>query len=712
MTGCVFWGATYCFAENPAVETLMRQMQEQEPTVFVSIPVKWMQLYDAIREQVDVGSASDTAILETTRRLTGGKLRWGISAAGYLDPDVFRFFQRQGIELLSGFGMTEATGGITMTPPGRYKDDSLGVPLPGIEIALAGDGELKIRGPYVMTGYLDPPEKEPAVDDEGWFHTGDLMEMDRDGEIRIVDRKKEIYKNVKGETVAPQRVENLFRDFDSVGRVFVVGDHREYNTALIYPNPESGGLDLAALSDHELKAHFGSLVVSANSFLAPFERIVDFAVIDRDFTADHGELTPKGTFRRKTVERNFSDLIRTLYRRARLRMGAVELLFPNWLFQTLGVTAQDLRVAAEKLTLASVGAPLTVRRKAPDRVQVGQVVYRTRGGTVDLGALLSTPRLWLGNEELVEFAPLEPEARQRRPALGIEWESRTAPFEASAQALQEASALLDRRELDLMDVHRAALLLESGEEPHAVLALRVFHRVLELTEGPVVEASRQVLRRASRSAATEVRRRAFQVLLPAEQPQRFRRTLASFLDAPGETLDRETAAVFVERGIPADCLDAFVEEAEERCLRSGAPDQSRAESGALLGFLADYGAAHPSSYRRLRAFVTRIAMVAEASQTQTAAAAAQRKLEVGFRSWLGPPSRIAVDPETGLEYRWSDVVAFAEDVEPEARERLLGAIESTPVLREAAFSCRPGCGSSESARTTARPSTASRSRRG
>ncbi len=144
--------------------------------------------------------------------------------------------------------MTEATGGITMTPPGRYRDDSLGLPLPGIEVRLADDGELLIRGPYVMLGHLDPPPGEDPFDDEGWLHTGDLMEQDSDGYFRIVDRKKEIYKNVQGQTIAPQRIENLFRDFESVGRVFLVGDHREYNTALIYPNPDYAELDLARLS--------------------------------------------------------------------------------------------------------------------------------------------------------------------------------------------------------------------------------------------------------------------------------------------------------------------------------------------------------------------------------------------------------------------------------------------------------------------------------
>ena len=178
LTGCVFWGATYCFAKNPSIDSLTRQMRRLRITVLISIPMKWMQLYDLVRQTVDVMSADDAEIESALRRFVGPGLRWGLSAAGFLDPEIFRFFQRNGVELMSGFGMTEGTGGITMTPPGRYKEDSLGPALPGIELALADDGELIVRGPYVMQGYLNPPEGTVSFDSDGWFLTGDLMERD------------------------------------------------------------------------------------------------------------------------------------------------------------------------------------------------------------------------------------------------------------------------------------------------------------------------------------------------------------------------------------------------------------------------------------------------------------------------------------------------------------------------------------------------------
>ena len=197
MAGSIFWGAEYCFMENPAVETMIDNMQLVKPTIFISIPKKWIQLYEYITARVDIEVDDDDKIRQAVCGVTGGMLKWGISAAGYLPPDVFTFLQRYGVELMSGFGMTEATGGITMTPPFEYRENSLGKALPGIEIKLDEDGEILIRGPYVMMNYYGE-EPEETFDSEGWLPTGDIMRMDKDGFIEIIDRKKEIYKNVKG----------------------------------------------------------------------------------------------------------------------------------------------------------------------------------------------------------------------------------------------------------------------------------------------------------------------------------------------------------------------------------------------------------------------------------------------------------------------------------------------------------------------------------
>ncbi|HEY6100226.1 MAG TPA: AMP-binding protein, partial [Anaeromyxobacter sp.] len=145
LTGSLFWGATYVFARSTAQASLLEDFKRVKPTVFISVPKKWMELHEAAVWEAASDDPDD--LVAHVRAITGGRLRHGLSAAGYLDPGVFRAFQAAGVEVCSGYGMTEATGGITMTPPGEYVDDSIGKPLPGIACRRADDGELLIRGP-------------------------------------------------------------------------------------------------------------------------------------------------------------------------------------------------------------------------------------------------------------------------------------------------------------------------------------------------------------------------------------------------------------------------------------------------------------------------------------------------------------------------------------------------------------------------------------
>jgi len=688
MYGCIFWGATYVFLDSPSVEALVSGMRRFRPTVFISVPKKWIQLHEEIARAADPERDSDKEIGEALRRVTGGRLRFGLSAAGRLDAEIFRFFQAHGVELMSGFGMTEATGGITMTRPGRYKDDSLGPALPGIELRVGDDGELAVRGPYVMIGHVETPEGERTLDADGWFGTGDLVELDADGHVRLVDRKKEIYKNVKGETIAPARIESFFRDFASVGRVFLVGDHREYNTALIWPNPEVPHLDFAAMSDDERKSHFRSIVSSVNAFLAPYERIVDFALLDRDLEADKGELTPKGTPRRQVVTSHFAETIRLLYRRAHLKVGGLEIVFPNWLFQALGLTAQDLRLEAERIALPTRGTALTVRRLQSGVALVGSAVYRhPPKEPVHLGVLLTTPRLWLANEELVDFAPLDVRLRERPGRAGetIERKGRTAPGLADDALKDAAQRALTVRDLDLIDLHRAGLLLESSDEDGALDAVRLLERVVIEEEGPITDSARELLRRAAESPFLAVRRRAFTVLVPVEREPRALQTLQRFLASPGVLLDGDTRDALCERTLTEARLQAFVDEASEtgRATEGGRALDRRA--AALLKFLAAYGASHPTRYRPLRAFFVRTMLFGGRESIRQESWRALDDLVRGFRQWLGATARIAVDPESGQEYRWEDVVAFDDAVPQGDRERILDALRSTAFLREAVF---------------------------
>jgi hypothetical protein len=322
--------------------------------------------------------------------------------------------------------MTEATGGITMTPPGRHRRGTVGVTLPGIEILRAEDGELLCRGPYLMIGYDDPEEPERDYETE-WFGTGDLVTQDDDGYVTIVDRKKDIYKNVKGQTVSPQRIENMFTEFEEIKRVFLVGDGREYNTLLIYPDYDASGGKLARMPAEDMREYLSSFVVSVNRFLAPYERVVDFDLLPRYFREDKGELTPKGTFVRKVVERNFSDLIDALYSRTyvTLQVERIEVQFPTWLLREKGITADALLSEPGGIRLRGSGDRLTIGRVGgtAGHLRVGSFVYAIDSGgregrtIVDLDPLLRVPRYWIGNAELARFAG---EGLVRRPRRGTE----------------------------------------------------------------------------------------------------------------------------------------------------------------------------------------------------------------------------------------------------------------------------------------------------
>jgi predicted N-acetyltransferase YhbS len=549
-------------------------------------------------------------------------------------------------------------------------------------VRLADDGELCVRGPYVMAGYLDPPAGETSFDAEGWLHTGDLMQRDADGHYRLVDRKKEIYKNVKGETIAPQRIESLFRDFESVARVFLVGDHREYNTLLIWPNYEYRELDLRALEPQELKAHFRSLVVSVNKFLSPFERIVDFAVLPRDLDAAHGELTDKGTPRRKQVVESFRDTIRLLYRRTSLQVGGLELTLPNWLLQALGLTAQDIVVVGERIVLPHESRELSVAATGPGLSRVGSVLYRHPPGPLSLGALLRSPRLWLGNEELFEFAPLDLPQRQRpgRNEEGLQWAGRPQPYAVRDGDLAHIEEALGRAHRELADVHLAALLLSGDDTGHALAAIRLLETLVADKDHALAEPARLVLSRGAHASDAIVARRAFTVLVPAAKPERFAELVPCFLERWPELLDETTRAEIAKKYLPPEKVDAFLALAEQACL---AGDELRA--GPLLCLLAAYGAAHPASFRRLRTFLARMAAFGAGEAIRARAESSSVTLRGGFHAWLGPSSGMAVDPETEQEYHWEDVVVFDEHVPDGDRARMLEAIRDTPMIRESSF---------------------------
>jgi len=200
-------------------------------------------------------------------------------------------------------------------------------------------------------------------------------------------------------------IENLFRDFESVQSVFLVGDHREHNTLLLYPNFEYEQVNFKKLKDEELREFFNSLIVSVNSFLAPFERIVNFDIIDRDFDIENGELTPKGTYKRKAIEKNFADTIKSMYGKKYIafKINKLELRVPKWFLRVKGLTSDDLRLKSSTLSLKQFKKKLKIKSANKDTVQIGSLWYSIPNAYFNLGKFINTPDLWVGNLEFENF---------------------------------------------------------------------------------------------------------------------------------------------------------------------------------------------------------------------------------------------------------------------------------------------------------------------
>ncbi len=759
MLGTLFWGATYSALASPSLDSLLDGLRRVAPTVFISIPKRWIQLYDRIRQEVPE-EAGPGFVRPAVESVTGGRLRWGLSAAGYLDPAVFRFFQHHGVELLSGFGMTEATGGITMTPPGGYREGAVGPALPGIEIKAAEDGELLIRGSFVMEGYFGPDERERDHRTE-WFATGDIVSIDEDGYVTIVDRKKDIYKNVKGQTVSPQRIESFFQSFGEIQQVFLVGDGREYNTILLHPNYDYPLPPLREMTPELLREHLGSIVASVNGFLAPYERILDLALLPRPLALDQEELTPKGTFRRKLVETHFADLIEGMYRAriSRLQAGEVEVRIPLWLLRDMAQTLGDVEAGPGALRLPRLGRELIVDvatdtppspfrsgvrdgasesfaggsrawdggrepiaggsraresgRSGGSRIRIGDLIYEGTGSVADFETILRSPDLWIGNAALIDFTgPVgvrRPQPRRERPAElrpRVVGAARRAELSAGDQRRLEDA--LWREDRSFLTMHLAAVALGCADEKDGLRLVSYFETLAGGEDSERAELARIPLRRAVRHPVPEVRSAAFRALLPHGAPEMVAPTLTAFLEADPSVLSRAGALALTRRGLPDEIMAAFVAfvgqvhrvRTEPRRRRESRP-VSRSEGAdakgslppvldegrtmALLRFLVVYATEHPGWYRVARTELARWLLSPETLRVREFARSGLERLTAGFRDWLGPDLRLAVDPATGREYGWAQVLSFDPACASGDRVRVEKAVQEIPFIKEAIF---------------------------
>jgi long-chain acyl-CoA synthetase len=343
----------YC----PQFDKLPQAMREVRPTVIVGVP----RVYEKIRQEVErraalspvkkrllaaaiklggkfsnvvySGKQPSSALWKLANKLVyskvqeafGGRVGTFISGGAPLGIDTARWFASVGIAVWEGYGLTETSPVIAINSPQIQRMGSVGRPLPNIELIIANDGELLVRGPSVFSGYWHKPmANAECFDSEGWFHTGDIAHLDKESFLYITDRKKELLKTSGGKLVAPQPIENKLKTNLLVGQAALVGDRHKFVSALISPNFKAleewaGSHGVHAANRAELLAHarvvalYAEIVREANAGLANFETIKRFRLVPDEWSQDSGELTPSMKLKRRVITNRYAAGIDELY---------------------------------------------------------------------------------------------------------------------------------------------------------------------------------------------------------------------------------------------------------------------------------------------------------------------------------------------------------------------------------------------------------------
>lgn len=351
-------GALIAYAES--IDTVPQNLVEVQPTVVVSVPRLYEKMYARVMERVLEGpeirkqlfffalriGAKRLKVLLSGKELNfslrvvfavarslvfsklharlGGRLRFFISGGAPLVSNVAEFFNAAGIPIYEGYGLTETGGGIAVNNKGALKIGTVGKAFPGIEIKIADDGEILLRGPGVFKEYWELAEETKDAFVEDWFKTGDVGELDEEGFLKITDRKKDLIVTAGGENVAPQFLENLFKSDKFLSNALVYGDRKPYLIALLVPNFENLEKyarlkEIDYLNECGLVSHPRILNLvrrrmdRLQSDLPAFSQVKRFTLVSRDFSADVGEITPTMKIKRRVIQQRFSQLLEGMY---------------------------------------------------------------------------------------------------------------------------------------------------------------------------------------------------------------------------------------------------------------------------------------------------------------------------------------------------------------------------------------------------------------
>nr|WP_310385397.1 long-chain fatty acid--CoA ligase [Roseateles sp.] len=356
----VQFGARMNFVENP--ETLAANICEIAPTQFLGVPRIWEKFYSTMairmKEATPIGrwayalalragyrvsdarlagrepgllaraanGLAGALVFGNMRRMMGlNKVRFAMTGAAPISPELIRWYGAIGVALYEGWGMTETSGGGTLNLPGAARIGTVGKPLSVNEVKLSPEGEVLVRGSNIIMGYLNQPEKtRETIDAEGWLHTGDVGTVDADGYYRIVDRMKDIIITAGGKNVTPSEIENDLKFSPYIADAVVIGDRRPYLTCLVmidHDNVEQYAQERSVpfssyaslCQTAEVRDLIGQEIAKVNAKFARVEQIKTFRLIEQKLTAEDEELTATMKLKRKTVERKYADLINDMY---------------------------------------------------------------------------------------------------------------------------------------------------------------------------------------------------------------------------------------------------------------------------------------------------------------------------------------------------------------------------------------------------------------
>lgn len=341
----LFTGATVAYAEG--IDTIQEDLKQVRPTIFVTVPRLLEKVYTRIDTRLAksppvirsivrrdltnphrsglASRVADWLVYRKVRQGFGGRVRFIVSGGAGLSVDIARFYNRAGIPIFEGYGMTEAAPVITVNTIEAHRPGTVGIPIPGVEVRLAEDGELLVRGPNVMLGYYkDPAETSLTMTSDGWLRTGDIAAIDTDGYVKIVERKKNILVLSTGKNVAPSPIEKAIALSAFIAAAILVGDGRKYVTCLISPDYQAirSLVERLGLSDnpdtwiHDASfRHFiAAEIATAVQGFAPFEQPKRAALLPAELTVEEGDLTPKLEVRTKFVRAKYAHIIESMYK--------------------------------------------------------------------------------------------------------------------------------------------------------------------------------------------------------------------------------------------------------------------------------------------------------------------------------------------------------------------------------------------------------------